>query len=60
MGDRYYKQQKEYKPKRRFKKDIIKELCKYRDIHFKDFDFDSDSVYDFDSLHKRRDSLPIE
>jgi hypothetical protein len=26
MGDRYYKQQKEYKPKRRFKKDIIKEL----------------------------------
>ena len=26
MGDRFYMQQKEYKPKRRFKKDIIAEI----------------------------------
>ena len=26
MGDRFYQQQKEYKPKRRLKKDVIAEL----------------------------------
>lgn len=26
MGDRFYAQQKEYKPKRRLKKDIVKDI----------------------------------
>jgi len=38
MGDRFYMQQKNYKPKRRLKKDVIKELEEVLGSHVEGMD----------------------
>lgn len=38
MGDRFYEQQKKYKPKRRLKKDVIAEITKLLSTEIKGLD----------------------